>query len=65
MKGLAPQRPAQLTYTAPSYEIGTVVTESRSSEVGEYGDVARNAPCPCGSGKKYKRCHGDPRNRTA
>ena len=20
--------------------------------------VARNAPCPCGSGKKYKRCHG-------
>jgi len=18
----------------------------------------RNAPCPCGSGKKYKRCHG-------
>jgi len=22
------------------------------------GDVSRNAPCPCGSGKKYKRCHG-------
>ncbi len=21
----------------------------------------RNAPCPCGSGKKYKRCHGAPR----
>jgi hypothetical protein len=21
-------------------------------------DVGRNAPCPCGSGKKYKRCHG-------
>jgi preprotein translocase subunit SecA len=20
--------------------------------------VGRNAPCPCGSGKKYKRCHG-------
>ena len=20
--------------------------------------VALNAPCPCGSGKKYKRCHG-------
>ncbi|MFM7889704.1 MAG: SEC-C metal-binding domain-containing protein, partial [Actinomycetota bacterium] len=18
-----------------------------------------NAPCPCGSGKKYKRCHGE------
>jgi preprotein translocase subunit SecA len=22
------------------------------------GDVSRNSPCPCGSGKKYKRCHG-------
>ena len=22
--------------------------------------VALNAPCPCGSGKKYKRCHGAP-----
>jgi preprotein translocase subunit SecA len=23
-----------------------------------WGRVARNAPCPCGSGKKYKYCHG-------
>ena len=23
-----------------------------------FGKVARNAPCPCGSGKKYKHCHG-------
>ncbi len=23
-----------------------------------WGDVARNEPCPCGSGKKYKNCHG-------
>ena len=22
--------------------------------------VSRNAPCPCGSGKKYKHCHGQP-----
>ncbi len=21
-------------------------------------NTPRNAPCPCGSGKKYKRCHG-------
>jgi preprotein translocase subunit SecA len=20
--------------------------------------VGRNDPCPCGSGKKYKKCHG-------
>jgi preprotein translocase subunit SecA len=23
-----------------------------------YADSYRNAPCPCGSGKKYKHCHG-------
>jgi preprotein translocase subunit SecA len=24
----------------------------------EWKNVSRNAPCPCGSGKKYKHCHG-------
>jgi len=24
-----------------------------------WGKVSRNAPCPCGSGKKFKYCHGD------
>jgi preprotein translocase subunit SecA len=24
----------------------------------EVPQVSRNAPCPCGSGHKYKRCHG-------
>ena len=23
-----------------------------------WGKISRNAPCPCGSGKKYKHCHG-------
>jgi preprotein translocase subunit SecA len=23
-----------------------------------WGRIPRNAPCPCGSGKKYKHCHG-------
>jgi tetratricopeptide (TPR) repeat protein len=26
--------------------------------VPRYGKAGRNAPCPCGSGKKYKKCHG-------
>ena len=26
----------------------------------EYAGVGRNADCPCGSGKKYKQCHGAP-----
>ncbi|MCX6797421.1 MAG: SEC-C metal-binding domain-containing protein [Candidatus Doudnabacteria bacterium] len=24
----------------------------------KYKGVGRNDPCPCGSGKKFKRCHG-------
>jgi preprotein translocase subunit SecA len=26
--------------------------------VAEVPKVGRNDPCPCGSGKKYKQCHG-------
>ncbi|MYA38235.1 MAG: hypothetical protein F4Y36_01275, partial [Acidimicrobiia bacterium] len=29
----------------------------RPSRAGQ-AKVGRNAPCPCGSDKKYKRCHG-------
>jgi preprotein translocase subunit SecA len=25
---------------------------------GDWGKIPRNAPCPCGSGKKFKYCHG-------
>lgn len=25
----------------------------------EYKNVGRNEPCPCGSGKKFKKCHGE------
>ncbi|ACP26422.1 protein translocase subunit SecA [Sinorhizobium fredii NGR234] len=28
------------------------------AEPSSWGKVARNEPCPCGSGKKYKHCHG-------
>ncbi len=26
--------------------------------VRQMGKIGRNDPCPCGSGKKYKHCHG-------
>jgi preprotein translocase subunit SecA len=28
-------------------------------------DVGRNDPCPCGSGRKYKNCHGRPQAAVA
>ena len=38
----------QLRYTASDIDGGVV----------QSGGTSKNAPCPCGSGKKYKRCHG-------
>ena len=53
---------ANVTYTAPT-ETGEVETTAEApSGVGlalpEGVRVGRNDPCPCGSGKKYKQCHG-------
>ncbi|MCK8894117.1 preprotein translocase subunit SecA [Haemophilus influenzae] len=33
---------------------------TQNSETEDYSDrrIGRNEPCPCGSGKKYKHCHG-------
>ena len=31
---------------------------AQASSASPWGKVGRNKPCPCGSGKKYKHCHG-------
>jgi hypothetical protein len=41
---------AALSGRRPGERQGTVVATSK---------VGRNEPCPCGSGKKYKKCHGE------
>jgi preprotein translocase subunit SecA len=63
-KGLEkPSRPKKLEYSAPTVDgEGGVELHSEETE-DEYAGVNRNDPCPCGSGKKFKRCHGDPRNK--
>ena len=40
---------------------GKVTTYRKSESDDPYVNVGRNDPCPCGSGKKFKYCHG--RNR--
>ena len=68
-KGLGPTRPQVLEYSAPSEDIDGTVTrhaEKNSTHAGSdsdsdgqlYAGTPRNADCPCGSGRKYKRCHG-------
>ena len=37
---------------------GTKVTDGGKLKTIDGGKVGRNDPCPCGSGKKYKKCHG-------
>jgi preprotein translocase subunit SecA len=62
-----PDRPQGLQYSAPNAEGGVTTTASTPTVNPLTGQVtsgsggpSRNAPCPCGSGRKYKRCHGDP-----
>jgi preprotein translocase subunit SecA len=69
-KGLeaAQSRNTGLSYSAPSLDSEGGAPVSRSGGQGATANTttvtghepARNAPCPCGSGKKYKKCHGAP-----
>jgi preprotein translocase subunit SecA len=59
------ERIANVTYSAPTEtgEVETVLDASTARQPGavpggEVVRVGRNDPCPCGSGKKYKQCHG-------
>jgi len=61
-KGLdAPKAPTNLTYAGPS-EDGDVELKGQtvSNADDPFANVGRNDKCPCGSGKKYKQCHGSP-----
>ncbi|MEN9539014.1 MAG: hypothetical protein RLZZ126_1249 [Pseudomonadota bacterium] len=56
---------SNVTYTAPTEtgEVSQVLDESTvvsppGFAAGALPRVGRNEPCPCGSGKKYKHCHG-------
>ena len=52
------ERISNVTYTHPN-EDGSVSEEPDVATVAaEVPKVGRNDPCPCGSGKKYKQCHG-------
>ncbi len=60
-----PQRSEVLNQVQNTSNSGVEVTvrkrgESRptTSSGGIFPKVGRNEPCPCGSGKKYKKCHG-------
>ena len=47
-----------VTYTAPDESGQAVTTADEATVAAQMPPVGRNDPCPCGSGKKYKQCHG-------
>jgi len=57
------EREAQAAQQAAQAAMGAVAAAMASSKAatampGGIPKVGRNEPCPCGSGKKYKQCHG-------
>ncbi|OYN94591.1 preprotein translocase subunit SecA [Enemella evansiae] len=58
IRGGESRTPQQLSLSGPGEDGNPErVVESEATE-DEYAGTGRNQPCPCGSGKKYKQCHG-------
>ena len=56
------EEPSNVQYQHAGYDEAQDFAEAEaaagSSPADAYAKVGRNDPCPCGSGKKYKQCHG-------
>jgi preprotein translocase subunit SecA len=55
-----PRRSTKMTFTGPNQGAAAAGEEAGKVKtvVRDQPKVGRNEPCPCGSGKKYKKCHG-------
>src|SRR5438093_6843758 len=67
VKGPSPRRPTPMVARKPTVDSlvsGEPAVVAQPASVGAgvaanpYAGVGRNDPCPCGSGKKFKKCHG-------
>ncbi|MBA3410036.1 MAG: SEC-C domain-containing protein, partial [Geodermatophilaceae bacterium] len=74
VKGLAEPQSVPLIYSAPSLDGGSGRTARQTPGTRAAGKTAtvsgtttqsRNSLCECGSGKKFKHCHGAPARRSA
>ncbi|ADM10623.1 translocase [Parvularcula bermudensis HTCC2503] len=59
----APQRTYGQAITHRTRRSERVGREVNADDPSTWDKVSRNAPCPCGSGKKFKHCHGDPKRQ--
>jgi uncharacterized protein len=46
----------------PASRIMELLAQEEAPPAKTFGKTGRNAPCPCGSGIKFKKCHGRPAN---
>ena len=58
-KGLEHHEETELSYSSPD-ESGEVSKSEAKPKDKPFANVGRNQKCPCGSGKKFKNCHGAP-----
>jgi hypothetical protein len=42
----------------PATQIMSILSQGSVAQARRSGKIGRNQPCPCGSGRKYKKCHG-------
>ena len=42
----------------PATQVMEILKAEEAQQAPIIGKVGRNDPCPCGSGRKYKKCHG-------
>jgi len=54
----AQARLTEATYAQASLAPGMPAADRNPNDPASWGKVGRNEDCPCGSGKKYKHCHG-------
>ena len=54
-----PQQMASRPQPAPAQAAPPQPQQQAGSTPAAWASTPRNAPCPCGSGKRYKNCHGD------
>ena len=54
VSGPSPEQIASASAAVGGVKAATVVKDKADP----FADAGRNDPCPCGSGKKYKKCHG-------
>jgi preprotein translocase subunit SecA len=50
--------PVRMRKAPAAVAAGAASATPNPADPSTWGKVQRNAPCPCGSGKKYKHCHG-------